>query len=127
MFRDYEVISEFGIRISFIESLLEKAGNKTWIVYSKPVLQEPTAVVGYLSRYCNRIGLNPNQLSYNVGDRITMSYKGYRSNGTLRMCCNAGELLRRLLLHVLPKGLIRIRYYGFLANAVRVKAIAEIR
>ncbi|CAH6972836.1 hypothetical protein VCHA38O206_30011 [Vibrio chagasii] len=40
--------------------------------------------------------------------------------------CNAGELLRRLLLHVLPKGLMRIRYYGFLANAVWVKATAEI-
>ncbi len=43
------------------------------------------------------------------------------------MCCNAGELLRRLLLYVFPKGLMRIRYYGFLANAVRVKAIAEIK
>ncbi|CAK2847985.1 hypothetical protein VCRA219O19_20384 [Vibrio crassostreae] len=73
-------------------------------MYSKPVLHEPTAVVGYLSRYCNRIGLNPNLLSYNVDGRITMSYKDYRTNGTQRMSCNAGELLRRLLLHVCLKG-----------------------
>lgn len=43
------------------------------------------------------------------------------------MCCNSGELLRRLLIHVLHKGLMRIRYYGFLVNAVRVKAMTEIR
>nr|WP_246850628.1 transposase [Vibrio crassostreae] len=104
MFRDYEVISEFGIRISSIKNLLGEVGNKTWVVYSKPVLHEPTAVVGYLSRYCNRIGLNPNLLSYNVDGRITMSYKDYRTNGTQRMSCNAGELLRRLLLHVCLKG-----------------------
>ncbi|MCG9559652.1 transposase [Vibrio kanaloae] len=63
--------------------------------------------MGYLSRYCDRIELNPNQLSYNVDGRISMSYKDYPTNGTQRMCCNAGALLRRLLLHVLPKGLMR--------------------
>ncbi|MFA0288271.1 MULTISPECIES: transposase [Vibrio] len=122
-----EMLCRVSELIATHSNLLEEAASKRWVVYSKPVLHEPTAVVGYLSRYCNRIGLNPNQLSYNVDGRITMSYKDYRTNGTQRMCCNAGELLRRLLLHVLPKGLMRIRYYGFLANAVRVKAIAEIR
>ena len=56
-----------------------------------------------------------------------MNYKDYRTERIQKMCCSAGELLRRLLLHVLPKGMMRIRYYGFMANAVRVKAIAQIR
>ncbi len=80
-----------------------------------------------ITQYCNRIGLNPNQLSFNTDGRITLRYKDYRTQGTQKLCCSAGEILRRLLLHVLPKGLMRIRYYGFLANAVRVKSVATIR
>ena len=109
------------------KNLLSDAKEKAWGVYSKPVLRKTEAVVGYLSRYCNRIGLNPSQLTHQDGGQLSMHYKDYRTERVQKMCCSAGELLRRLLLHVLPKGMMRIRYYGFLANAVRVKSIAHIR
>ncbi|MDN3660317.1 transposase [Vibrio agarivorans] len=56
-----------------------------------------------------------------------MTFKDHQSKTLKQMCCSPGEMLRRLLLHVLPKGLMRIRYYGFLANAIRARAIADIR
>ncbi|TFH89691.1 IS91 family transposase [Vibrio ouci] len=109
------------------ENLLIEANSKAWVVYSKPVLHNPRAVVGYLSRYCNRIGLNPNQLTYGNNGSIEMTYKDHQTQTLKRMSCSPGEMLRRLLLHVLPKGVMRIRYYGFLANAVRARAISEIK
>ncbi|MDB1125017.1 transposase [Vibrio sp. kj40-1] len=108
-------------------NLLADAKEKAWVVYSKPVLQTTESVVGYLSRYCNRLGLNPSQLTHQEGGRINMNYKDYRTKRIQKMCCSVGELLRRLLLHVLPKGMMRTRYYGFMANAVGVKAIVQIR
>ncbi|WP_264877412.1 IS91 family transposase [Vibrio agarivorans] len=108
-------------------NLLIEAKSKAWVVYSKPVLHNARAVVGYLSRYCNRIGLNPTQLNYGNNGSIEMTYKDHQSKTLKQMCCSPGEMLRRLLLHVLPKGLMRIRYYDFLANAIRARAIADIR
>jgi hypothetical protein len=108
------------------ERILWQTKDKPWVVYSKPVMTNAGSVVNYLSRYCNRIGINPDQL-HHAKDKIQMNYKDHRSSQTASMVCDAGELLRRLLLHVLPKGFMRIRYYGFMANAIRVKSVALIR
>jgi hypothetical protein len=108
------------------ESILWHMQDRPWVVYSKPVIDKAEAVVNYLSRYCNRVGINPAQL-HHAKDKVQMTYKDYRSEKAASMVCSAGEILRRLLLHVLPKGFMRIRYYGFMANAVRVKSVELIR
>ncbi|MEI8631527.1 transposase [Vibrio sp. PP-XX7] len=107
-------------------TIVRQTENKRWVVYSKPVIAKAEAVVNYLSRYCNRIGINPMRL-HHAEDKVQMNYKDYRSEKVTSMVCSAGEILRRLLLHVLPKGFMRIRYYGFMANAVRVKSVGLIR
>lgn len=122
-----EMMQRVQQEIDTHENLLIEAKSKAWVVYSKPVLHHARAVVGYLSRYCNRIGLNPTQLNYGNNGSVEMTYKDHQSKTLKQMCCRPGEMLRRLLLHALPKGLMRIRYYGFLANAIRARAIADIR
>lgn len=107
-------------------AVLQQTKEKPWVVYSKPVITKAEAVISYLARYCNRIGLNPAQL-HHMKDKVQMNYRDYRSEKATSMVCSAGEILRRLLLHVLPKGFMRIRYYGFMANAVRVKSVELIR
>ncbi len=106
--------------------LWRQAEQKNWIVYSKSVLKKAEAIVSYLSRYCNRIGIQPTQLHHD-GDQIRMNYQDHRDGKPTSMLCSAGEVLRRLLLHVLPKGVMRIRYYGFMANAIKMKSVALIR
>ena len=56
-----------------------------------------------------------------------MRYKDYRTNETTYMDMSAAELIRRFLLHVLPKGFMRLRYYGFMANSIRRKSLTLIR
>jgi len=56
-----------------------------------------------------------------------VSYRDYRDGGHKTLVLQAGELLRRFLLHVLPKGLMRVRHYGLLANRCRVQRLAHIR
>ena len=56
-----------------------------------------------------------------------MRYKDYRTNENSQMALSSGELVRRFLLHVLPKGFMRLRYYGFMANSIRRKSLTLIR
>jgi hypothetical protein len=79
-------------------------------------------VLAYLSRYTHRVAISNSRL-ISLNERgVTFRYKDYRRNGTERyqvMTLNAGEFIRRFLLHVLPKGFHRIRHYGLLASAGR--------
>jgi len=61
------------------------------------------------------------------GDKVHVSYRDYRDGGHKTLALQAGELLRRFLLHVLPKGLMRVRHYGLLTNRCRVQRLAQIR
>ncbi|WP_413113585.1 transposase, partial [Thaumasiovibrio sp. DFM-14] len=68
-----EMLSRVRQIIDTHNNLLDDAREKSCVVYSKPVLHQTEAVVGYLSRYCNRIGLSPSQLSYESDGRINLS------------------------------------------------------
>jgi hypothetical protein len=98
-----------------------------WNVYSKPTIGHTEAVVGYLSRYCNRVGISESRLSLRSENNVLMRYKDYRTNDTTHMDLSGVELIRRFLLHVLPKGFMRLRYYGFMANSIRRKSLTLIR
>ncbi|NRA54877.1 MAG: IS91 family transposase [Gammaproteobacteria bacterium] len=106
---------------------LHAATKKPWVVYSKPALQHANTVVKYLARYCNRVGISESRLALNDQGQVALNYLDYRSRDRKTMHCSTSELLRRFLLHVLPKGFMRLRYYGFLANSVRRKSLVVIR
>ena len=99
-----------------------------WVVYAKRCLSQPATVVDYLGRYTHRTALSDGRLQRIEGDRVTLRYKDYRTGGQNKtMVLQCEELLRRYLLHVLPKGLMRIRHFGFLANCYRAKRLRLIR
>lgn len=110
-----------------VSPALNQTAQLKWNVYSKPMIGHTEAVVGYLARYCNRVGISESRLSLTGNNPVLMRYKDYRTNDLTHMEMSAAELLRRFLLHVLPKGFMRLRYYGFMANSIRRKSLTLIR
>jgi len=101
-----------------------------WFVYAKRPFAGPEAVLAYLSRYTHRVAISNRRLISADDTSVTFKVKDYRIDGPGRhktMTLAAHEFIRRFLIHVLPKGLHRIRHYGFLANGGRADNIARIR
>jgi hypothetical protein len=101
---------------------------KEWVVYAKPPWNGPEQVLKYLARYTHRVAIaNGRLLSIDDG-QVTFSYKDYRhGHRQRRLTLSATEFIRRFMMHVLPSGFVRIRYYGFLANAQREEQLRRIR
>ena len=105
-----------------------------WVVYAKPPLAGPKAVLAYLSRYTHRVAISNSRLIALDDKQVTFKYKDYRAakangGGDLHktMALPISEFIRRFLLHVLPSGFHRIRHYGLLANGGRAKNLARAR
>lgn len=111
-----------------VTELLVAASLKSWVVYSKPPVAGPEAVLDYLGRYTHRIAIGNERLVAFEEGRVTFRWTD-RADGNRPklMTLDAVEFLRRFLQHVLPKGLVRIRHYGFLANAVRRRELVRCR
>ena len=99
-----------------------------WIVYAKPPFGGPSHVLHYLARYTHRVAISNHRLVDVRDDQVTFRWKDYRHGSQVRlMTLSAEEFLRRFCLHVLPKGFVRIRFYGFLAPRCRTEALARCR
>jgi hypothetical protein len=90
--------------------LLDSLMRQDWVVYPKHCLNHTERVVDYLARYTHRIAVSNGRLLSMDQDRVRLSYKDYRDDGTKVMTLAGAELVRRYLLHVLPKGLMRNRH-----------------
>jgi len=99
--------------------LLHEACRTEWVVYAKPPFERPELVIEYLARYTHRIAISNHRLLHVDDEAVTLRYKDYRSRRSRSLTLPLGEFTRRFLLHVLPKGFVRIRHYGFLANGCR--------
>ena len=100
------------------------------MVYAKPPFAGPEQVLDYLGRYTHRIAIGNQRLCSLDDGSVRFRYTDYRRAGASRqktMTLTATEFIRRMLLHVLPPGFHRIRYYGFLANRARRQKLAECR
>jgi len=107
---------------------LAAAAAREWIVYAKPPFREPLCVLKYLARYTHRVAISNRRLLRYQAGRVTFQYKDYTQGGrTQPMTLAATEFIRRFLLHVLPKGFMRIRHYGYLANRHRQEKLALCR
>jgi hypothetical protein len=90
-----------------------------WVVYAKPPLAGPQPVLHYLARYTHRVAITNGRLLACTDGHVTFRWKdSQRGNRQRTMRLNAVAFIRRFLLHVLPRGLQRIRHYGFFANGV---------
>src|SRR3989454_2267319 len=91
-------------------------------------LTGPAAVLRYLGRYTHRVAISNHRLIAFDGERITFHWKDYTRDGQHRtMTLTAMEFLRRFVQHVLPRGFVRIRQFGFLANHCRTARLTLAR
>lgn len=98
-----------------------------WVVYSKASLDGPQQVLNYLGRYTHRVAISNQRLLALQDGQVTFEWKDYRDGQVKTMTVSADEFIRRFLLHALPPGLQRIRYYGFLANCHRATRLEQCR
>jgi hypothetical protein len=101
-----------------------------WVVYAKRPFAGPQQVVDYVGRYTHRVAISNNRLLDMDGGQIRFTYKDYRADppdSPKTMTLTAAEFIRRFLLHVLPRGFHRIRYYGFLGARHRRAKLARCR
>ena len=101
-------------------SWLRPLFRKDWIVYSKPPFGGPDYVLQYLGRYTHRVAISNHRLISLVDGQVTFRWRDSAHNNEQKLMTLAlDEFLRRFLLHLLPKGFVRIRHFGFLANRRR--------
>lgn len=99
-----------------------------WVVYAKPPFGSPKQVLKYLARYTHRVAISNRRLVSLKNAQVAFRYKDYRRGQRQRiMRLPAVEFIRRFLLHSLPKGFVRIRHYGLLANRVRQQNLQRCR
>jgi hypothetical protein len=102
-------------------------GDQEWVVYAKEPC-EAAQVLKYLARYGYRVAISNHRLMALQDGQVTLRFKDYKRAGQLRtQTLDAVEFLRRCVLHVLPKGLHKVRYFGFLANCHRHQKLAQCR
>jgi hypothetical protein len=102
--------------------------RQDWVVYAKRPFSGPEYVLHYLARYTHRVGISNHRLLAFEDDRVTFQWKDYaHGNKKRKMTLSADEFLRRVLLHILPRGFTRIRHFGVLANRSRPEFVPLCR
>jgi hypothetical protein len=110
------------------ERWLRTTYKTDWVVHAKPPFGGPVQVLKYLARYTHRVAISNRRLIDIEDGKVRFRWKDYancRAHKTMTL--DAVEFIRRFLLHVLPKGFVRIRHYGFLANRHRKQNLLIIR
>jgi hypothetical protein len=106
-------------------SFLRTVFRQDWVVYAKPAFGGPTQVLRYLARYTHRVAISNHRLLAFDGERVTFRWRDYaHGNKKRKMTLSATEFLRRFVQHILPRGFVRVRQYGFLANRCRTANLA---
>jgi hypothetical protein len=101
-------------------SFLSQLYNKGWVVYCKPPFKGPETVIEYLGRYTHRIAITNHRIINMENGKVSFFWKDYADGGKTKiMTLDCFEFIRRFLLHVLPDGFVKIRYYGLLGNRNR--------
>jgi Putative transposase/Transposase zinc-binding domain len=107
---------------------LDSMRNVEWVVYAKPPFASPQQVVDYVGRYTHRVAISNNRIVDIENGQVKFRWRDYRDHNQQKtMTLSAEEFIRRFLLHVLPTGFHRIRYYGFLANPHRKEKLDMCR
>jgi hypothetical protein len=108
--------------------LLNDSVKQDWVVYAKPPFGGPGQVLKYLSRYTHRIAISNRRLVSMDDQSVTFKWKDYaHGNRPRTMTLDGAQFLRRFLLHAVPRGFMRIRHFGFLANRCRSQNLAACR
>jgi hypothetical protein len=110
------------------EAWVSQLQARDWVVYSKPPFGGPQQVLKYLARYTHRVAIGNARLVKLAGGRVTFTYKDYADAARTRaMTLDGVEFLRRWATHVLPRGFVKVRHYGLLANRDREANLRRCR
>ena len=105
------------IDLGAFRQLLRALYRRDWVVYAKPAFGGAEQVFRYLGRYTHRVAISNSRLVHLDANQVRFRYKDYADGNRIKeMTLAADEFLRRFLLHVLPRGFVRIRHYGLLAS-----------
>jgi len=110
------------------QRFLRQLFTKDWVVYAKPPFGGAEHVLNYLARYTHRVAISNHRLVSFKDDQVSFRWKDYAAGSKQKvMTVSADEFLRRFLIHVLPKGLVRIRHFGLFANRKRSASLLRCR
>ena len=108
--------------------LIDELYRKNWVVYSKAPFAGPKKVLDYLGRYTHRVAISNYRILAVENGSVTFSYRDSRDDNKRKvMTLEAGEFIRRFLLHTLPASFMRIRHFGFLANRAKQRDLPRCR
>ena len=110
------------------EKLIKSLKKLQWIAYAKRPFAGPQQVLEYLGRYTHRVAILNHRIVSIDNGKVSFTYRDRERNSEIKvMTLNAHEFIRRFLLHVLPMGFVKIRYFGFLSHKNKKQAITLIR
>jgi putative transposase/transposase-like zinc-binding protein len=110
------------------EALLKPLYKKGWVVNIQKPFAHPQKVLEYLSRYVFRIAISDRRIDKVEDGMVYFTIKDYKRKGIFRkMKLSVDEFIRRFLLHLLPKGFFKVRYYGIFANIYRKVNIEKVK
>jgi Putative transposase/Transposase zinc-binding domain len=110
------------------QRFLRQLFSKNWVVYAKPPFGGAEQVLQYLARYTHRVAISNHRLISFKDDRVSFRWKDYAASSRQKvMTVSANEFLRPFLIHILPKGLVRIRHFGIFANRKRSASLLRCR
>src|SRR5262252_340367 len=118
--RDLKLLAQPEIFAAWLRPL----HRQHWVVYLKRPFGGPAYVVQYLGRYTHRVAISNHRLVSFKDGQVTFRWRdSAHHNEQKLMTLSVDGFLRRFLLHILPKGFVRIRNFGFLANRKRAKLL----
>ena len=110
------------------EEMVERLAGRHWVCFSRASFATPEKVLGYLSRYTHRIAISNDRLLDIGGGQVSFRYRDRKDGNRVKeRTISANEFIGRFLQHVLPKGLPRMRHYGFLGNRCKAERLARCR
>ena len=121
-------LAEFGKSQVVEQGLRQCLFEKDWIVYAKRPFGSPKSVLEYLGRYTHKIAISNHRIQSVDDEGVRFSYKAYQEEGkTKSMRLSQGEFVRRFAQHILPKGFVKIRHYGFLSSTWKPHKLKALR
>ena len=107
-------------RLPEFQPIINLCYAKPWVIHCEPSLGNARQVVNYLGQYTHRVAISNTRIKNIDQGGVTFSYKDYRDNANQKLMTLTGvEFLRRFALHILPRGFVKIRYFGILTSAYR--------
>ena len=117
-----------ALPLEITTQLLSALYKHNWVVYAKRPFTGPQSVVEYLGRYTHKIAISNHRIKHVDDSKVTFGYKDYKHGSAKKeMVLDIEEFIRRYSMHILPKGLVRIRHYGILSSTSKKEAAISIK